>query len=1520
MEYSTGDTLKFDPLRSSQKIVEDFRRYILTTFKTDDPAINASLAEQVKAEYISSGPYLSIAPNYERKCSLQSLIPDMLSQGFRKIPESSLNPDKFNLYVHQYKALETVVKNDHNLVLSTGTSSGKTFSFLIPILNYLLNEREKGNLCPGIRAMIIYPMNALANDQLNELRRLLKGTGITFGAFTGDTPQSQSDALKKYEKTYNRAPDDNELISREVMDAKPPNILITNYAMLERLLILPRNKELFGTFSKNYWKYIVLDEAHIYTGAKGSEVSLLLRRLKETVARPDIRFLLTSATLGGNDDDVDVVNFANELCGMGESQCPFVESDVVRATYHIDEEPEQLGGVDDSFYIELSKCIREGRCKDEMEDLITEYLDENYPGGEDYHKRIYHIVTKDPRVYEMKNYLMEHPRSINELIEHMKLDADFMISFIQVISLAEKNGYKLFDSKYHMFVKSIDGVFCTLTNSPNVFVHKCNSFKNPKTGVVERVFEISTCFNCGHIYLVGKIEGDKFVQISSIEEDLRDSVYMIIKEEVFDENDYDDDELMEKVYRLCPICGLVTQNLSGAIKCGHGQSLYLYLSEEDSKTKMCTCRNCEQVEYRRGMLRQMYLGYDSSTAVISSSLYGQMEDNADHRFLSFSDNRQNAAYFASYLEKTHQNMVLHAAMYKVILDNAEMLSSSGMALNTFHNKLESIINEYSLYSNKDEIGQTSASCDAWAMIFIDAAKYSSNKSFEYLGQIYYEYTYSSPILINGLTQEESHELINQIVKIARDKVDINRPSELSSGVWFDYYTRDPGTIVCINKDKKMYEDVLATKRIITYLEMVTGANDGTAIARKILKVLEFAKVPKVGYYVDFKKIIVKRKPYVFRCKRCLKHTPFNVKNICYRCGTPTLEKVDTSTLDESNSYAYNYMNAPLMALHIKEHTAQLDKGRALEYQNKFKDGELDALSCSTTFEVGVNIGDLNTVFLRNVPPTPANYIQRVGRAGRSPESSAYSITYCKNSPHDSNYFHHPLDMIQGKVSVPYIRSDNIRIVIRHIFASALSYFWKVPGREYHRFISDFMDEYVDLNEYLKSKPKDLLAYLKSVVPESIHNHKASDNETDLTIDLDNFGWVDELLDLKRGRLAQCRDEFENDLKSISDYENQKGYTLDGVRKGIKEEDTIDYLSRHNIIPKYGFPSEIVELANHDPCNDEVKLRLQRDLSRAISEYAPDSEVIADGTIVKSRYLKRIPSKDWPRYYYRECSICNSVNVQLYTGQNVKEFLEQNEFCPMCLTRYSKGMAKLFIIPKYGFLYEVQKQWNLANNKPTHTFSGEIFYRGNNSSHSKQYNLPNYSVSCAYGREDELVLINRSNFSICPRCGFGTLSRGITDHRTSNGIKCPGTLRPSSLGHVFRTDVFTIRLDDVSFDNLDQALSVLSALTNAFCRLFNVDDNEIGGCVSMSSGHYVFVLFDNTPGGAGYVKTALVDRCDNILKLLRAALSISENCTCGNGERTDCACYGCLLNYRNQRYHDRIKRSYVIEALSCFKEE
>ena len=177
--------------------------------------------------------------------------------------------------------------------------------------------------------------------------------------------------------------------------------------------------------------------------------------------------------------------------------------------------------------------------------------------------------------------------------------------------------------------------------------------------------------------------------------------------------------------------------------------------------------------------------------------------------------------------------------------------------------------------------------------------------------------------------------------------------------------------------------------------------------------------------------------------------PFNVRGRCIKCNSQTLVRLDVdaiertvdgldveSDLDMSNHYVRTVVDSPLQRFRIKEHTAQLSKTSARNYQNLFRDGKLDALSCSTTFEMGVDIGTLNCVFMRNVPPSPANYIQRAGRAGRGDDSSAYAVTFCRDMSHDMTYFENPLTMIDGTVGVPMIKPDNPSIVLRHIYASS----------------------------------------------------------------------------------------------------------------------------------------------------------------------------------------------------------------------------------------------------------------------------------------------------------------------------------------------------------------------------------------------------------------------------------------------------------------------------------------------------
>ncbi|MGI6449171.1 MAG: DEAD/DEAH box helicase [Desulfitobacteriia bacterium] len=224
------------------------------------------------------------------------------------------------MYKHQEKALRKIIQENRNVVIATGTGSGKTESFLLPILNHLFIEKETGLLGPGVRALLLYPMNALANDQLARLREILANyEEITFGRYTGETEREYEAAFDKHIKMFGKKPLKNELISRKQMWQSPPHILLTNYAMLEYLLLRPDDSVFFdGHYAKN-WSYLVLDESHTYMGAKGIETAMLLRRLKDRItlgSSGKLRCIATSATLGGGEEDFpEIANFANQLFG-----------------------------------------------------------------------------------------------------------------------------------------------------------------------------------------------------------------------------------------------------------------------------------------------------------------------------------------------------------------------------------------------------------------------------------------------------------------------------------------------------------------------------------------------------------------------------------------------------------------------------------------------------------------------------------------------------------------------------------------------------------------------------------------------------------------------------------------------------------------------------------------------------------------------------------------------------------------------------------------------------------------------------------------------------------------------------------------------------------------------------------------------------------------------------------------------------------------------------------------------------
>ena len=321
------------------------------------------------------------------------------------------------------------------------------------------------------------------------------------------------------------------------------------------------------------------------------------------------------------------------------------------------------------------------------------------------------------------------------------------------------------------------------------------------------------------------------------------------------------------------------------------------------------------------------------------------------------------------------------------------------------------------------------------------------------------------------------------------------------------------------------------------------------------------------------------------------------------------------------------------------------------------------------------------------------------------------------------------------------------------------------------------------------------------------------------------------------------------------------------------------------------------------------------MQSAISEYAPESEVVADGYLIKSRYVRVMNGRNWPKYNFIECPNCQTMVRTLW----VNSFPEE---CPHCNHELPKHHST-YIIPKFGFIIDNSDVKPVGTNKPERTYKGSISYIGDGSKvTNKEYLICNKKVIIGTSKMDELAVLNTSPFYICDSCGYGKLYSDNNDlikeceHKKPDGYLCSSTkLKPYALGHEFQTDVVILKFMSINIKEIDKAWTILYSLLEGLSKYLGIERNELAGCLqwfrneNYSSGNYGFVLFDNTPGGAGYVRQVIDTQ--TLEGMLYAAEKIVNSCTCG-GELADTACYGCLCNYFNQKQHDIMQRRYAIE--------
>ena len=481
------DLAHFDPIEASKNLKSGFIDYITTTFHITDPVYKAALRTELSRNgFLTKGPYLDMNGSYKAGRSLRELMDlGLVSRRFETLEpvgekERELKIER-PLYLHQEKAL---LKADagNNLIVTTGTGSGKTECFLLPILQTLLSEEDAGTLGNGVRAILIYPMNALANDQMKRMRAIMKGhPQITFGIYTGNTEQTERKARAKFHENYGRDAVvlENELISREKMRETPPHILITNYSMLEYMMLRPKDDKVF---SGAKLRYIVLDEAHVYKGTTGMETAMLMRRLRARIStRDSVQFILTSATLGGKDADQEITQFGYQLCGV-----QFLASNIVRS-----EDATPAMNAINIYPAEMYHKLADTSLS--VARVLEEFgIADTAPNGDDAEK-LYELMLTSRLFADLRSE-SKHTMEIDALSRAMGISRQELLDLVAVCTRAEKGKTALLKARIHYFVRALEGAYVTLLHgilqAYLLLAFYISNMKNRNTLIVKMILSV----------------------------------------------------------------------------------------------------------------------------------------------------------------------------------------------------------------------------------------------------------------------------------------------------------------------------------------------------------------------------------------------------------------------------------------------------------------------------------------------------------------------------------------------------------------------------------------------------------------------------------------------------------------------------------------------------------------------------------------------------------------------------------------------------------------------------------------------------------------------------------------------------------------------------------------------------------------------------------------------------------------------------------------------------------------------
>ena len=1641
-----------------QRLKNNLVNYLKSQYLGQTEVLLNACSEQMEVPgNLWSHPYIESSPAYEtvEDGIRQASIPEYLKCFFEDMARKELGVYS-SPFRHQIDALEKAYAGK-DLFVSTGTGSGKTECFMWPLLSRLVSEATSSTMWSnrGVRVIIMYPMNALVADQISRLRKMIGDPENSFlsiflntvghevrrpqfGMYTGRTPypgpqtdnnqdcaladslerllpRSEDDPyyqlllksgkipaksnLKRFieqlsDGRHETSPDDAELITRFEMQKICPDILITNYSMLEYMLLRQREDAIWDqtrehlASNPNEKLLFIIDEAHMYRGSSGGEVALLIKRLMSRldINRDRVQFILTTASMPqATDEDKNAVrSFACELTSAPNMDSfALIGKNSFKPTYIISKDIscDQLADVS-LERMEESEMDRLAEMNRFISAISSHETD--FSSMEDVSIWLSEHITEYIPFQILLNECRGQAVSLEELASKIYPGcANAMKAIDAMLTIAplahNKSGNVLFPARMHMLFRGFHGIYacvnpdCPKNNQGNG-LHLGDVFLSdhhivcPTCG--SRVYELYTDRRCGALFLHG------FVSSTSGKQYL-----WTHKGEFFG------DGQMKELHLYLPMDGdsipPISRGSSSQYRCWLDMSSgYLTFNDADegkpgfrelwysipAKKRgqelpdlftFGKCPKCKSNFSHTKISGFSTRGNEPFYNIIQSQFQEQSPASAEkeqderlpndgRKVLLFSDSRQKAARLARDMSISSDSWAIRKLFMLAAIDltNDKKNSDSDPVLDDVYsyNVREAAKQNVYLFSNESNTAFESAkdwyrrippsgtrrrSPSIHRMPLVDAPQ----EMQEHILRLFC--TPYNTLTDSGLCHlAPEYNCMCQAMMVLQEKgivVTEEEFTEVFSAVSRNLLVNHIALCPQVREEWRLNVS-------FKYGNEDFGVDDFSSLPAVAAKLLGFeSEKSKQQAWMDAIKLFMtpgqdNPNRYFFnpsklmiqvgldhtwyRCRRCAKISPYLLKNHCQICGSDQINEV--KNFEPEAFWRDGILRAingePIRVMDTEEHTAQLSHkdqrenvwAQTEEYEMRFQDmirdneRPIDILSSTTTMEVGIDIGSLVAVGLRNMPPMRENYQQRAGRAGRRGASLSTIVTFAEGGPHDSFYFSNPQPMLRGDPRRPWIDTKSDKLIARHLNLIVMNDTVRKMGYNLDSLsVVDFFNEdWVSVTEHIKG----------------------CNIEKEVSMFDSNYERL----------VSSFRNELMGNLLILSAKVEQHP---DIYGKGLpqhKQKSMLDALYEEGIIPTYSFPKDVVSTYIEKP-NGTIEQQVDRGLDVAISEYAPGRSIVVNkktyviGGLYRhsdNNYGSRQTSKFLSdRNYVKELRKCNNCSWFGFSD----DISDDN--CPFC---NSPGLLN---IPP------MVRPWGFAprNNKAEAANVIEEY----SASDTPQYStVPDESllepisgfsaIQKAVRKDQRIILMNTGNeedgFTICRECGAAVPGNDPSELR---GLKRPGaginqqclhqyTLH-MYLGYDFLTDMLVLtfslpkitvetQLKDAQVWLTKAATTTAEALRKAATIMLDIEYNEIqAGYRIRHNEQFAFVdiyLYDSLSSGAGYC-TQLGAYTEELLEQTKKVLS---ECVC------ESACQECLKHYRNQRLHMNLDRFAAMELI------